>query len=105
MWDKETIKNLRVKLLLTQCEFAKRLGCRQQTVSEWEVGMYVPANAYCKLLDFLAQNSLLEVSVIKADKNASSGLTKKVTTFSLPTVEIPQIFLDDERPPFDPAID
>ncbi len=32
---------------------ARRLGCRQQTVSEWENDAYVPHNAYSKLLDLL----------------------------------------------------
>jgi hypothetical protein len=31
-------------------EFAELLGCRQQTISEWELGLYAPANAYGKLL-------------------------------------------------------
>jgi hypothetical protein len=29
---------------------AEGLGCRQQTISEWELGMYGPKNAYQKLL-------------------------------------------------------
>ena len=49
-WDKDSIKELRLKLGLTQTEFAYKLGCRQQTVSEWELGLYVPGNAYGRLL-------------------------------------------------------
>ena len=49
-WNKESVLELRHKLGLTQMELAKLLGCRQQTVSEWELGLYAPANAYGKLL-------------------------------------------------------
>ncbi len=61
IWDKEKIKNLRVKLGLSQAEFAHRLGCRQQTVSEWELGIYLPANAYGRLLATL-QNEVAGAS-------------------------------------------
>lgn len=50
-WNKDSIKQLRKNLKLSQSEFAHQLGCRQQTVSEWEQGIYEPANAYTKLLE------------------------------------------------------
>jgi transcriptional regulator with XRE-family HTH domain len=56
-WDKDSVKNLRSSLKLTQNEFADLLGCRQQTVSEWEQGLYTPANAYGKLLTQLRAQS------------------------------------------------
>ena len=49
-WDAETIKRARKARNLTQAELAEGLGCRQQTISEWELGMYAPKNAYQKLL-------------------------------------------------------
>ncbi|MDZ4676932.1 MAG: helix-turn-helix transcriptional regulator [Oligoflexia bacterium] len=54
-WNKDSVRELRLKLKLTQIEFAQALGCRQQTISEWEQGIYVPANAYSKLLNQLNQ--------------------------------------------------
>lgn len=50
-WNSETIRDARKKFGLTQTLFATELGCRQQTVSEWELGMYEPKNAYQKLLE------------------------------------------------------
>ena len=49
-WDAETIRRARKARSLTQAELAEGLGCRQQTISEWELGMYGPKNAYQKLL-------------------------------------------------------
>lgn len=49
-WDAETIRRARKARNLTQAELAEGLGCRQQTISEWELGMYAPKNAYQKLL-------------------------------------------------------
>ena len=49
-WDAESIRRARKTRNLTQAELAEGLGCRQQTISEWELGMYAPKNAYQKLL-------------------------------------------------------
>lgn len=49
-WDAETIRRARKLRSLTQAELAEGLGCRQQTISEWELSMYQPKNAYQKLL-------------------------------------------------------
>jgi DNA-binding transcriptional regulator YiaG len=57
-WEQQSIKSLREKLGLTQVEFARQLGCRQQTISEWELGIYVPGNAYGRLLDFISEGAL-----------------------------------------------
>jgi DNA-binding transcriptional regulator YiaG len=54
-WTAISIKDLRDKLSWSQSEIARRLGCRQQTISEWERGLYEPHNAYSKLLDMLAE--------------------------------------------------
>jgi DNA-binding transcriptional regulator YiaG len=50
-WTAETIRIARKAHKLTQEELAEELGCRQQTISEWELGMYTPKNAYQRLLD------------------------------------------------------
>ena len=54
-WNKTEVKKLRAHLGLSQDEFAQKLGCRQQTISEWELGLYQPKNAYSRLLTALAE--------------------------------------------------
>ncbi|MBI2845752.1 MAG: helix-turn-helix transcriptional regulator [Chloroflexi bacterium] len=54
-WDAKKIKALRQSLGLTQTEMAEELGIRQQTVSEWETGVYKPRGASLRLLDLLAR--------------------------------------------------
>lgn len=51
LWSGEKIRELRQRLGWSQAELARRLGCRQQTVSEWETNTYQPQNAYSQLLD------------------------------------------------------
>lgn len=52
-WTGPMIHKLRQKHGLRQKEFAHMLGCRQQTVSEWEMEAYSPGNAYCKVLTII----------------------------------------------------
>jgi len=54
-WDSKRIQNLRRHLGLTQRELAERLGTRQQTISEWETGMYKPRGASATLLSIIAE--------------------------------------------------
>ena len=49
-WDSGRIAALRERLGLTQAGLARRLGIRQQTVSEWETGRYRPRGASVTLL-------------------------------------------------------
>ena len=56
-WDEGTIKALRKHLGLTQQEMADRLGTRQQTISEWELGLYRPRGASSTLLSIVADQS------------------------------------------------
>jgi DNA-binding transcriptional regulator YiaG len=49
-WDGELIRAARKKHGLNQEELAALLGCRQQTVSEWEIGVYAPGNAYQRII-------------------------------------------------------
>lgn len=44
-WDGDRICALRCHLGLTQRELADNLGTRQQTISEWELGLYKPRGA------------------------------------------------------------
>jgi len=93
MWDKESIKQLRQMLNITQTEFAALLGCRQQTISEWEQGLYAPANAYGKLLSQLKTRGPTLTQILKPSPAQDIKL---------------DLESHDERPserPFDPAID
>lgn len=56
-WNSEQIKALRLYMRLTQAEFAKQLGVRQQTVSEWENGVYEPTRSTSKHLELVAQTA------------------------------------------------
>ena len=56
-WDSEQIRSLRRHLGLTQRELADTLGTRQQTISEWEKGMYKPRGASSTLLSIIAERA------------------------------------------------
>ena len=55
--SKEEVKALRQHLNLTQVKLAEELGTRQQTISEWEKGMYRPRGASATLLSIVAERS------------------------------------------------
>ena len=56
-WDGESIQALRRHLGMTQSELSERLGTRQQTISEWETGMYQPRGASSTLLSIIAEQA------------------------------------------------
>ena len=56
-WDGDSVQALRRHLGLTQSEFSEQLGTRQQTISEWETGMYQPRGASAKLLSIIAEKA------------------------------------------------
>jgi DNA-binding transcriptional regulator YiaG len=56
-WNARTVLALRKHLEMTQAEMAEKLGTRQQTISEWEKGMYQPRGASAKLLSMVAEGS------------------------------------------------
>ena len=51
------MRGLRVHLRLTQEELAQELGVRQQTISEWETGVYAPRGASRKMLTVVADRA------------------------------------------------
>ena len=57
LWDGKNIRALRKHLGLTQREFADSLGTRQQTISEWEIGLYKPRGASSTLLSIVAEQA------------------------------------------------
>jgi len=56
-WDSTDVRALRKHMGLTQQEMADRLGTRQQTISEWELGLYRPRGASSTLLSIIADQS------------------------------------------------
>lgn len=56
-WKKEGVRALRRHLGLTQAKLAEELGIRQQTISEWETGMYQPRGTSSTLLNIIAERS------------------------------------------------
>ncbi len=59
-WDAECVRALRHHLGLTQQGMAQELGARQQTVSEWETGMYSPRGTSARLLTIIAERAGFE---------------------------------------------
>jgi DNA-binding transcriptional regulator YiaG len=56
-WDKELVRALRKHLSLTQDQMARELGTRQQTISEWERGLYRPRGASKTVLSIVAERA------------------------------------------------
>jgi transcriptional regulator with XRE-family HTH domain len=51
------VKALRQHLGLTQEGMAQQMGTRQQTISEWETGMYTPRGVSERMLGMLAEQA------------------------------------------------
>jgi DNA-binding transcriptional regulator YiaG len=56
-WDAERLLALRRHLGLSQRALAEELGMRQQTISEWETGVYQPRGASLRLLTLVAERA------------------------------------------------
>jgi DNA-binding transcriptional regulator YiaG len=56
-WDAGRVRALRQHLGLTQAALSSELGVRQQTVSEWETGVYCPRGAAARLLRIVAERA------------------------------------------------
>jgi DNA-binding transcriptional regulator YiaG len=61
-WDAESVRGLRRHMALTQDQLADELGVRQQTVSEWETGVYRPRGASERLLTLVAERAGFDYS-------------------------------------------
>jgi DNA-binding transcriptional regulator YiaG len=57
VWSSDDVKGLRTHLGMTQQELADEMGTRQQTISEWETGMYRPRGASVTLLNLVAERA------------------------------------------------
>jgi len=67
-WDGVKVQALRKHLGLTQYEMSQRLGTRQQTISEWETGMYRPRGTSAVLLTIIAEQAKFTYDTSKPDK-------------------------------------
>jgi DNA-binding transcriptional regulator YiaG len=56
-WDAGGVRALRRHLGLSQQQLADELGTRQQTISEWETGVYQPRGMSERLLALIADRS------------------------------------------------
>ena len=56
-WDAERVKALRRHLGLSQQALAEEMGTRQQTISEWETGLYEPRGLSGRLLTLVAERA------------------------------------------------
>jgi len=63
-WDGDLITGLRHHMDLTQGELAEVLGVRQQTISEWERGAYLPSRATSKYLSMVAEREGFAYTVV-----------------------------------------
>jgi DNA-binding transcriptional regulator YiaG len=56
-WDAKRVRALRRYLGETQQQLAAEIGTRQQTVSEWETGLYQPRGASRRVLSLIADRA------------------------------------------------
>jgi len=56
-WNGDLVRALRRHMGMTQAALAQELGVRQQTVSEWEKGVYTPTRAFAKYLMTVAEKA------------------------------------------------
>ena len=67
-WDAGRVKALRRHLNLTQQELAQEMGTRQQTISEWETGLYQPRGLSERLLTLVAERGGFEYDASAAEE-------------------------------------
>lgn len=59
-WNAGSIRSLREHLDMTQQQMSEEIGTRQQTISEWETGMYRPRGGMNRLLTLVAERAGFE---------------------------------------------
>jgi DNA-binding transcriptional regulator YiaG len=73
-WQADNIRSLRTHLGLSQTALSREIGIRQQTISEWETGMYAPRGASVTILTLLAVSSNFQFEADSADDDKVSSL-------------------------------
>ena len=69
-WDANTVRALRRHLGVTQQQLAEEMGTRQQTISEWETGLYRPRGACRTLLTIVAERAAFYCPTTGEDEDA-----------------------------------
>ncbi len=72
-WGATSVRALRRYLGLSQRQMATELGTRQQTVSEWETGLYRPRGASARLLTIIAERAGFEYGAGKGREERRKG--------------------------------
>lgn len=72
-WGAESIHELRKHMDMTQQRMAEELGTRQQTISEWETGMYRPRGGMNRLLTIVAERAGFEYQVAAGASSSGEG--------------------------------
>lgn len=57
VWNAGRVRALRGHLAMSQREMAEEMGTRQQTISEWETGLYAPRGLSERLLTLIAERA------------------------------------------------
>jgi DNA-binding transcriptional regulator YiaG len=80
-WDAKSIKALREFMGLSQTALANELGMRQQTISEWETGMYMPRHSTSKYLSIIADRVGFEFTAddteVESERDETESLESK----------------------------
>ena len=63
-WDAESIAALRKHMGMTQQQMSDEMGTRQQTISEWETGVYRPRGGMNRLLTLVAERAGFEYQAV-----------------------------------------
>ena len=85
-WDSDSIRALRLFLDVSQSVFANYLGVRQQTVSEWETGVYRPRGASGTLLSLIAEQAGFRYSGPTAERQPAPAYSLQPAAPQPPTV-------------------
>jgi putative transcriptional regulator len=72
-WDAGSIRALRKHMGLTQQQMSDELGTRQQTISEWETGMYRPRGGINRLLTLVAEREGFDYQVLVKETSAGEA--------------------------------
>jgi len=98
-WDADSIRALRLFLDVSQSVFANYLGVRQQTVSEWETGVYRPRGASGTLLSLIAEQANFRYSGPPAERQPIPAFSGQPAPPPTPVRDT----APPQRPPSSPA--
>jgi DNA-binding transcriptional regulator YiaG len=69
-WNSRRIRALRRHLGLTQQQLADQMGTRQQTISDWELGMYRPRGVSSTLLTIISDGAGFKYQVKQTEEQS-----------------------------------